>query len=618
MALRPLSLRFLILGFAAVLLFGPGTALAQIGPTTSPSYAIVPSPANPVAGGARGETTMIIEGFEGIDSAPISADLRQALLADWQATGESATATYFINPLAIEAIERSLQTGVLDPYLEPYARQDRSSCSDLIRTKSKNVPLNWNGDSISGPVGPFTGQLGLDVDLNGSATGVFQYRIKRFGLFGACIPYWVKFDHLRVYGNASLDGDIELSGSLSNNDDPWEWSTQIAKPHLGSLNFFIGPIYVHLGFNLPIRAGVQVGLTVEATVTYETAGDSTGSFDYTCHSFNNCVGTSSFHVDNLTTPQAITGSIEGRADIQGYVDVGVRAYLYSDSFLYAQVGVRPKAYVDLWGYYGNNCGDVDCDSDPETVSALTASIDWQLFINAKAFALGATWEWDDLWSTPRHHLAFIDFLGTPALDPMLHGPDSTQPGAPTTYQARMRPCWPYDDDVTYEVVWEDGTVNTFTKDPHQYQDLNHIFFNAGTAPVTLTALHDAHGRQLNRSTTRDIEVSVLSSTDDPDCSAGGTTDTGDDGPDGPTTLFACLAVATGGNPGWDMQCSGSGHNGVAPYVYYWRYGTGTWFSGPSSMTFECEALDDPISFRVRDANGDWSEIYTDACPGGIA
>ncbi|MEO1085348.1 MAG: hypothetical protein AAFY88_14005, partial [Acidobacteriota bacterium] len=539
---------------------------------------------------------------------------------DWQANGQSPSATYFINPDAIAAIERSLASGRLDPYLEPYANQSRSGCGDLIRTKSRSFPLDWNGISIDGPVGAFTGELGLDADLDGNATGEFQYRIKRFSLFGICIPYWVKFDHLRIFGNATLDGDIELSGSLSNNDDPWEWSRQIAKPHLGSLDFFIGPIYVHLGFNLPIKVGVEVGVTVEATVTYETEGDATGSFDYTCHSFNNCVGNSSFSVQNLGNPQAITGSIEGRAEIEGYVDVGVRAYLYSDSFLYAQVGVRPKAFVDVWGYYGNNCGDVDCDSNAETVSALTASVDWQLFITAKAFAIGATWEWDDLWHTPKQHLAFIDFLGSPALHPMLHGPDSTQPGAVTTYQARMRPCWPYEDEVTYEVVWDDGTVNTFTKAPGQYQDLLHQFWTSGTVPVTVTALHDAHGRQINRSTTRDILVSPLAPTEDPDCSAGGTDTTGGDdgGDDGSVAIFSCLALANTGNPGWDMECSGSGTNGLAPYTYYWRYDGGTWFSGASSMTFECQDFNDTIEFRVRDSNGEYSDIESDSCPGGIA
>lgn len=606
----------------AAALITPWATFAQLGPQGGGGgggYTSVPAPAQPGVPSSGGQSTLVIEGLDGINSAPISSTLRQALLSDWHSTGQLEAATYFINPAAIAAIERSQANGSLDPYLQPYVNAPSSfGCDDQVKTKTKNISLDWNGTSTNGPVGPFTGDLDLQADIDGQATNTFEYRVKRFGAFGVCIPYWVKFGHVRVQGQASLDGDISLTGSLSNNNDPWEWSRQLANPHLGSFDFFVGPIYVHIGIELPITAGIQAGLTVEANVDYENQAVATGTFDYTC-TLSNCSGNSSFTTQTSGVPQVITGSIEGRAEIQAYIDVAVRAYLYNRNLAYAQVGIRPVAMLDLWGYFGNTCGDVECDSNADAVAALTASIDFQVFINAKARAIGKTWEWDDLWHSPRYHLAFIDFVDNGALDPMLHGPGTVRVGDLATYQARMRPCWPYEDDITYEVVWEDGTVNTFTKAPDEYQNLNRAFSTTGSKPISVTALHDAHGRTLNRTTTRNVQASVFADTDDPDCSAGGTdTSGGGGGSSNPAAQLTCFAQVTGGSPGWQMQCAGSGQNGLAPYIYQWRYENGPWLSGTSTRTLQCQALEDRIQLRVLDSNGQWSSASSAWCPGGIA
>ena len=610
--------RWTIALLTAAAFLTPWTAFAQSLPGAQGGYTTITAPALPGPGGGSGpQTTLVIEGLAGINTAPISSTLRQALLSDWNASGQPSAVTYFVNPEGIDAIERSLANGSVDPYLQPYT-SSAAGCSDQVKTKTRNFALNWNGTSYTSPVGPFTGDLDLQADLSGDAAAVFKYRVKRFGLFGFCVPYWIKFDSFRIHGTAALDGDVSLDGSLSNNQNPWEWSREITKLHLGTNDFWAGPIYIKLGYKLPIRVGVKAGVTVDATVDFENQGVATGSFDYTCRNFSSCTGHSNFNAQNLTSTQSVTGAVQGRADVQAFVDVGVRAYLYSESVAYAQVGVRPKALLDVWGYWGNNCGDVDCDESAEALAALTASIDWQIAINAKARALGRTWNWDDLWQSNQYHLAFIDFLGSAALDPMLHGPGTVRTNDLVTYQARMRPCWPYDDAMTYEVVWEDGSVNTFTKAPDEYQDLNHYFPNAGSQPVTVTALHDAHGRTLNRSTTRDIQVTVFGNTEDPDCSAGGTdTSGGGSGSTGPTAQMSCTAQIFG-NPGWQMNCSGSGQNGLAPYTYQWRYKNGSWSSGSATRSFTCQALNDPIYFRVRDANGLWSSVKTAHCPGGIA
>ncbi len=53
-------------------------------------------------------------------------------------------------------------------------------------------------------------------------------------------------------------------------------------------------------------------------------------------------------------------------------------------------GIQPRSGAgDLWGYYGNACGDADGNGINETVSALTLNLDWRLFLTAQASAFGA-------------------------------------------------------------------------------------------------------------------------------------------------------------------------------------------------------------------------------------
>ncbi|MEO1366381.1 MAG: hypothetical protein AAFX50_04330, partial [Acidobacteriota bacterium] len=358
-----------LLSLAAAFLT-PWSAFAQQlpGPTGGGGYQFISAPPVPGPSGTVPRRTLVIEGLAGINTAPISSALRQDLLADWNASGQQASATYFLNPDTVDAIERSRASGTLDPSLQPHSTPSSiAGCGDQVRSRTKNYPLDWNGTSIRRPVGSFTGELDVEADLDGEATAIFRYKIKRTGIFGVCLPYWVKYHSFQLKGSVSLDGSLSLSGSLSNSNNPWEWSKEIAKPHLGSTTFSIGPIFVRLGYNLPIRAGLKAGITVQADVDYETSGVSTGTFDYTCIGVTRCTGHASLNAQGFTNPQAVTGSIQGRAELEAYVDIGFRAYLYRESLGYAQVGVRPKALIDLWGYYGNNCGDADCDESAEAL-----------------------------------------------------------------------------------------------------------------------------------------------------------------------------------------------------------------------------------------------------------
>lgn len=448
---------------------------------------------------------------EGLREVPLPGGVKEDLIAD---TKDEQT-VFSLNQHILEEIDISEKQGYLTPDLKAIAQPGEGdgktrtggpvmmgSCSDQVQTKSKslslNTPLNWSGTLGGG----FSGSLSANGNLSGGATGEVQFTIKRKKILFVCIPYGVSFNHAHVWGNATVGYGANVNGNLTYN---WAWSTEIARPQIGSLSFWIGPVPVYIGFKLPINLGLDVSATVTGNLTYNGTQNASGAFDYTC-TLSGCWGSSSYSLSG-NTQNALTGSVSGHVYPNVWAQVAVRAYLYDEWLAYAQVGVRPYLRGDLWGYYGNACGDADQNGVNETVNALTFDLDWQLYITAEARAFGATpTQWNNLWSTPRNHIKFWDLIGSSAIRPMTSGPASTTSGALTNFSGMMRPCWPYSDSVTYRYNWGDTATTTFSGAAHSWNTTNHAWADPGTKSLSLTALSDSHGRSFNQSTSRSLKV----------------------------------------------------------------------------------------------------------------
>lgn len=460
----------------------------------------------------------MIDDASGISNAPLPESVRQDLLA-----AVDNSMSYVVSEEVANEIELSEQLGYLTPTLaaiaEPYEEEplplsgtsDASAaeafglfgrCSDKINTKSKSfnvsTPLTEDFDLGSG----FSGNVSLTGDATFAATGQLETATRRFKLFGACIPYGVAFRHVRAFGNAQVNLGTTLSGTVSYTNS---WEFDIAKPHLFSFTFVVAIIPVHIGFNLPITAGLELSASATGSVTYTGSQQANGTFDYTCTS-GGCSGSS-----NITTtapmPQPATAGISGRIQPSVWAQAAVRGYLYSDSFAYAQVGVKPYLRGDLWAYYGNNCSDANADNVFETVDAVTFDLDYQIYLTAQAdtfFTSTKKWTLKDFG---RKHINFWDLDTSDAITPVLGGSSSVPVSSSQPYTAKMRSCWPYTDNVTYRLGWGDGTTNTVSGAPQTPVSVSHTWSSVGAKTLDLSALSDAHGRNFGTKTTlRTIQV----------------------------------------------------------------------------------------------------------------
>lgn len=454
----------------------------------------------------------------GILEAPLSESIREELLPD--ASNQDTVIT--LHKETMDEIEISRAQGYLTPSLQAIAETEDGSpatvsqmadapgpigmlrgCSDRFETRSKSVTINTPVNQSINLGGGFSGTVTATGNIQSSASGEIQVRVKRTRVVFWCIPYGVRLDYARAAGNATVDYNSNVTGTI-NYANSWTWP--VRKLDLFSLNFSIGPIPVHIGFKMPITWGLDLQASASGSLTYKGAQRASGSFNYSC-TLDGCTGSSNFTQTNPVSPQVTTADVSGRIKPTVWVQMAVRGYLYDESIAYAQIGVRPYLRGDLWGYYGNNCGDADRDGLFETVRALTFDLDLQVYVTAETRLL---WnnprQWNDLWHTPQYHLAFWNLVDSTALSPMLGGSSTATLGAPQSYTAKMRPCYPYSDTVAYELAWGDGTSSSLKGSPQTEVAASHTWSTGGTRTLTLLAQRDTHGRTFNRSTSRNVTV----------------------------------------------------------------------------------------------------------------
>lgn len=462
----------------------------------------------------------VIQNASGASHAPLPAGLQAELSGE---TG-SADTVFVVDQSIAKEITTAEATGKLTPALsaiaeplDPPLRGPEAPgtpgsterlfgrCKDRSISKSKTFSNNTPVSNTFALGSGFTGNVTINGGVQVSATGEVHLALKRYAIFGFCVPYGIKFENAHAYGSAVVTSDATLNGTVSY-ANPTPWEKQLAKPYLFSLNFLLGPVPVHIGFNLPITLGVELQASVTGSVGYAGSQIGSGSFDYTC-TLDTCSGATSFSLSSSSPPPTLVGSVSGRIQPSVYAQAAVRAYLYDEKLAYAQLGIRPALQGDLWGYWGTTCGDADEDGSPETVKALTFDLDWQMFITSQTSVLGADPKrHDDIWHTKRSHIGWWDLAGSTALRPILSGLATPPVNWMQPYSGRMRPCWPYTDNVNYQLAWEDGTTSSFTGPPGTPTSASHVWSKPGAKTLGLTAQRDAHGRVLNQTTTRTVQA----------------------------------------------------------------------------------------------------------------
>jgi hypothetical protein len=517
-------LALLLMTASAVRAQEPNWQLIDAPPDTS-TTASEAHPPNPT------HHVYILHGDAGVFEAPIPETVKEDLVplvaqepgvisvSTEEEVGDTA---YIVSKEIAEGLAISEQNGQLTPELAAIAEpadEETSSSASAVGTNSlfgscaTKDYLTARSYDLS-QVEPFeksfdigddgAGFLKMTGNLDGTVHGVIRFGIKRKAIFGVCIPYGVKVYTIHIYGDATTDNEVTLHGRIHAQQSIGP--KEIAKPVLYTYPVNLYYITIYVGISLPITTGLDVTADVFGDLDYTGKHVATGTFDYTC-TLDNCSGTSDFDNGSTTGAQEVTAAVDGHIKPNIYLDIGVRGWIYSDSAISAQIGLRANFLGDLWGYAGNTCGDADGDGFNETVDALTFDLDRRIDITGRVSVLGAKWNRTIKTGTPKH-VSFWDLGGSTAMQPQLHGPSPVMVDTLAgPYKVKIRPCWPYTDNVTYRINWGDGgPTQDLTGAPGVELEASHTWATAGTKTVAAASASDAHGRVLDQPYARDILV----------------------------------------------------------------------------------------------------------------
>jgi hypothetical protein len=446
------------------------------------------------------DEVVVIRGAHAIDASPLGRGARSALHADLRGSGvdgrdEDDDTIYFVHKGAADSLDAPRPAGAVSAF---------ASCDNYDKTYAEHVAGDQTYSHHMGSQGSdFSGTADVEGNVSGNVDANVVLRVKRAQtyIFG-CQTYAVAFKRLDVAGSALAHGHVKVNGTYQH---AWHYQKEVVKPSLGSFNFWVGPIPVHVGFDLPVAVGFDANAKATMNADVDVTGN--GTFSIQCTK-DSCDGSKNvtFGFTNNTAP---TASLTGKVDVTPWVSASVRGYLYTEGVAYAQVGVKPKLPTSLFFYYGNQCGDANGDGTNEWVEALTFDAGVAVDVQAKVSLLG-----DDKWShdweiLSRREVGFWDLVpgGSSVLTPMLSATNQpltggAQPSAGlwvSRVRAGMRPCWPYADPLTYTMAWGDGAVDTITMAPGQPFVKDHDYGSHATQTATVTTVRDGAGRSINRS-----------------------------------------------------------------------------------------------------------------------
>ncbi|MBQ4836608.1 hypothetical protein [Pseudoalteromonas luteoviolacea] len=359
----------------------------------------------------------------------------------------------------------------------------------------------------------FTADTGIAGSINYSIS--YKYKTNRCSFK---VPYKHSVTGFNAKGSLYSDnGKLRVQGTVIDTTNKFLYNESI-KTFEKDLDFWVGPVRIVWFHELDLRARIRGGVKLEAEVDLNYNVSGKYEFDFVCEmeGENRCAEASktvnTFQVD-LSNPSVQAG-VSVRARVQPEIAVIYKqgAGLYHKKLEVASLTLETAlySYAELWGYYGNSCGDGNYDGINETIGGI--AIDAGVGVSAKYSwgVLGKDYDkplklkiiegWvevdvgaedEDLFVMERS-LFFKELVESDAFQPLITAPESIKSGN-TQIKVAMRSCFPYTSNVTYKIEWGDGEVQEVTGSQGGLF-VAHDFADYVSYPIRVTALKDSEGR----------------------------------------------------------------------------------------------------------------------------
>ena len=368
------------------------------------------------------------------------------------------------------------------------------------------------------------------------------------------------------YG-ASVDANIQYIGYPGGGPitiSPESLHMPPTIPILPPTVIMAGPVPIEFSIYLYLRGRINIGGEAAIESNYSASSTKEGPFWFVCDG-KGCRGDFS-KIQGETTVFSGPGLAPkkgGRLFVEPAFWAALQLDLYN-GILMARGGPEPAISADVWGFEGSGCGTSGTAAPSglggDSVKALTADIDANLYTPWEVRLLGTTDPYTGDYMTGRaasqnggrgwpgilspsgkpllwqKHLYFNDLPGSSAIGPLVSSSGSPSVGHPTAYRVKMRPCYPYKDEVEYALKWgggQGGNSNSGSSAPtaigvgmrgigsvvnngdtsvwgSPQRDLvvNHTWTQPGQFTLQVIPLRDKHGRTFDSSAATQLTVNV--------------------------------------------------------------------------------------------------------------
>ena len=369
------------------------------------------------------------------------------------------------------------------------------------------------------------GTLRIDgaAAVKGTANVVIEY--KRSDWSG-CIPYAFRLQGATAVGTIDMaNSRLALTASVAATvaQDSVSYNLYSYSGH-----FTIGYLVVWYDVNVPLELGYKAMVGASGTVDYSSQMSGVVPFNYTCVG-HSCTGTSDTSKLAMTSSTPNLG-VSADVVVDPYVMVSVKGRLYpigNTALASVGVGLKLSAPLELYGYYGNACGDSNADGTNEMLNTyfidlqarLSLQVTWAL-IDHEGSAYYGNGDWASnkisgalyrvlnsegkvvpLWHTSLYYKDWSPGNAS-VFSPILRLQSSYINGGKYNYVVRtsMRPCVAL--DTNYIVTTKDQTgaiTSTTVAGKAGYTDTTYTS-TATSLSLTPTGVHDDVGRVFNAST----------------------------------------------------------------------------------------------------------------------
>jgi hypothetical protein len=377
-------------------------------------------------------------------------------------------------------------------------------------------------------------QIPIDLSLDAEAS-VFYIPCMAVATGSVPLPFFI-----RPRDVSAQNGQISIAANVSANIQHLGYKGDFSlfaprvTPILYPTLIMAGPVPIEFAVYLYLRGGIKAVAEADIESSFVASDKKEGPFSFTCnghgceHDFSKIKTESSVPMDPALKPNR-----SGRLIIEPYFWSAVQIDVYN-GLLMGRAGPEAAVSGDMWGYQGSGCGSGVAASGGlgDNVKALTADIDAKLYAAWQVGAMGMTDPFtgeyikglkgyltpkNESLLAPPFHLFFRDFVGSSALTPLVAQNGTAYASHPAGYKVQMRPCYPYPDEVEYQMQWSVQTANTGTPSggtgqsqnsssahglPQEKVLVNHTWTVPGDSTLTISAVRDKHGRKFLAEPTR--------------------------------------------------------------------------------------------------------------------